>query len=354
MPLGEIARDVYNSLPPGTVPFIAQTLVSAFITAFFSYKSDKKIVFETAKATYLCGQVEELRKEGMVSETEFLKCKNLTQIAKLADKARDERKGRTKNNKTNAGNTNYDFDWFWRFFERAGYASNEDMQKLWASVLNAEIDYGGQFSYKAIETLFVMGPHVANVFMEYSVVSFTTPYGECLVPASGELYENYDVRRPVVVEGESDIFSALAAAYSITNERTMYLDEYGLLSSMLTVCTFTISHEPFFISNDCHAIELTLKENSKLEELTEITGHRFTSVARQLFCVIDEKPSLGFLIDFAILLQKRYSELEVHVYEVVEIGQDGSLSIEDEVDYLTIPDYIEKSKIAELWNVDLR
>ena len=72
MPLGEIARDVYNSLPPGTVPFIAQTLVSAFITAFFSYKSDKKIVFETAKATYLCGQVEELRKEGMVSETEFL------------------------------------------------------------------------------------------------------------------------------------------------------------------------------------------------------------------------------------------------------------------------------------------
>lgn len=254
MPLGEIARDVYNSLPPGTVPFIAQTLVSAFITAFFSYKSDKKIVFETAKATYLCGQVEELRKEGMVSETEFLKCKNLTQIAKLADKARDERKGRAKNNKTNAGNTNYVFDWFWRFFERAGYASNEDMQKLWASVLNAEIDYGGQFSYKAIETLFVMGPHVANVFMEYSVVSFTTPYGECLVPASGELYENYDVRRPVVVEGESDIFSALAAAYSITNERTMYLDEYGLLSSMLTVCTFTISREPFFISNDCHAI----------------------------------------------------------------------------------------------------
>lgn len=305
MPLGEIARDVYNSLPPGTVPFIAQTLVSAFITAFFSYKSDKKIVFETAKATYLCGQVEELRKEGMVSETEFLKCKNLTQIAKLADKARDERKGRAKNNKTNAGNTNYVFDWFWRFFERAGYASNEDMQKLWASVLNAEIDYGGQFSYKAIETLFVMGPHVANVFMEYSVVSFTTPYGECLVPASGELYENYDVRRPVVVEGESDIFPALAAAYSITNERTMYLDEYGLLSSMLTVCTFTISREPFFISNDCHAIELTLKENSKLEELTiEITGHRFTSVARQLFCVIDEKPSLEIIIDFAFLLQK--------------------------------------------------
>ena len=92
-----------------------------------------------------------------------------------------------------------------------------------------------------------------------------------------------------------------------------------------------------------------------MEELTiEITGHRFTSVARQLFCVIDEKPSLEFIIDFAFLLQKRYSELEVHVYEVVEIGQDGSLSIEDEVDYLTIPDYIEKSKIAELWNVDLR
>lgn len=141
MPLGEIAKDVYNSLPPGMVPFIAQTLVSAFISAFFSYKSDKKIVLETAKTTYLCDQVEELHKEGLVSETEFLKCKNLTQIAKLADKARDEQRSRTKNNKTNAGTANYDFDWFWRFFERAGYASDEDMQKLWASVLNAEIDY---------------------------------------------------------------------------------------------------------------------------------------------------------------------------------------------------------------------
>lgn len=355
MPLGEIAKDVYNSLPPGMVPFIAQTLVSAFISAFFSYKSDKKIVLETAKTTYLCDQVEELHKEGLVSETEFLKCKNLTQIAKLADKARDEQRSRTKNNKTNAGTANYDFDWFWRFFERAGYASDEDMQKLWASVLNAEIDYGGQFSYKAIETLFVMGPHVANVFMEYSVVSFTTPYGECLVPASGELYENFDIRSPVVVEGESDIFSALAAAYSITNERTMYLDEYGLISSMLTVSTFRISHDSFYISNDCYVIELKLKDNLQLEELTiEITGHRFTSVARQLFCVIDEKPSLGFLIDFAILLQKRYSELEVHVYEVVGIDQDGSLSIEDGVDYLTVPDCIEKSKISELRDVDLR
>ena len=135
----------------------------------------------------------------------------------------------------------------------------------------------------------------------------------------------------------------------------MYLDEYGLISSMLTVSTFRISHDSFYISNDCYVIELKLKDNLQLEELTiEITGHRFTSVARQLFCVIDEKPSLGFLIDFAILLQKRYSELEVHVYEVVGIDQDGSLSIEDGVDYLTVPDCIEKSKISELRDVDLR
>ena len=37
-----------------------------------------------------------------------------------------------------------------------------------------------------------------------------------------------------------------------------------------------------------------------------------------------------------------------------EILESNSKPIEDEVDYLTIPDYIEKSKIAELWNVDLR
>ena len=343
----------FSSYVPATSSFLAQTIVSAFISAMFSHRADKKTIIHGAKVDFLNQIISELHRDNVITATEYLKCKNLADIAKLADKGRERRKKRMSDSTFEGGDRPaYDFDWFWRFFERAGYASNEDMKKLWASVLNEEIDHSGQFSYKAIETLFHMSPTEANVLKEMAQYSFNTPYGECLLPASEELYDNYDVTSPCVVDGQSDIYSVLAAAYGITNEKIMYLDEYGLLSSMLNVSSFSITRDPIFITNDYYAIVICLKEASNLDSLEfEVCGHRFSSVARQLFAVIDDEPSFSSFLDFARLIERRYSELDIKVYRIISIDRD-ELVLEDSTDYLHDSSYDTNTRLQTLGQFD--
>jgi hypothetical protein len=154
------------------------------------------------------------------------------------------------------------------------------------------------------------------------------------VPSSEELYDNYDVTSPCVVDGQSDIHAVIAAAYGITNEKIMYLDEYGLLSSMLTVSSFSITSAPILITNDHYAMEIRLKDTSNLESLDfRVCGHRFSSVARQLFAVIEEEPSLSCFLDYARLIERRYSELDVKVFKIVSVDRE-EIQVDDSIDYL--------------------
>lgn len=320
---------------PSASSFLAQTIVSAFISAMFSNRSDKNVVIYNSQVDFLNQTISQLHEKNALTATEYLKCKNLADIAKLADEARANYNAKVFDDPSYSwSRPEYDFDWFWRFFERAGYASNDDMKKLWAAVLNGEIDHSGQFSYKAIETLFHMGPIEARVFKEMAQYSINTPYGECLLPSSEELYDGYDVTSPCAVDGESDIYGILAAAYGITTEKIMYLDEYGLVSSMLNVSSFTITHDPIVLSNDHYAMEIRLKETSNLESLEfVVTGHRFSSVARQLFAVIDDNTSLSCFLDYARLIERRYSEVAVNVFKIVNIDKN-EIVIDDSIDYL--------------------
>ena len=344
----------FSSNVPAVSVFLAQTIVSAFISAMFSNRSDKKVVIYQSKVDFINDIIEELKNDNAISATEYLKCKNLSDIAKLADKARGKRaRDNPDQSSVKWERPSYDFDWFWRFFERAGYASNEDMKKLWASVLNGEIEHSGQFSYKAIETLFHMSPIEAKVFREMAQYSFNTPFGECLLPSSGELYDNYDVTSPCVIDGQSDIYSILAAAYGITNEKIMYLDEYGLVSSMVSESSFHVTHEPIFITNDHYAIEIQLKEKCKLDSIEfDVCGHRFSSVARQLFAVLNDEPSLSCFLDYARLIARRYSQIDIKVFKIINYDMN-ELEIEDSIDYLHDSQYNSKTRIDLLGNIDI-
>ena len=201
---------------------------------------------------------------------------------------------------------------------------------------------------KAIETLFHMSPIEARVFKEMVPYTFNTPFGECLVPSSDELYDNYDVTSPCIVDGQSNIYAALAAAYGITNEKIMYLDEYGLLSSMLTTSSFSVTHDPILLTNHNYAIEISLKEGCLLDSLEfDVCGHRLSSVARQLLAVIDDQPSLDFLLDYARLIEKRFSDMDVRVFSIVSINKD-EITIEDSIDLLHDPSSNTKTRFQSL------
>ncbi len=336
---------------PNAFSHIAEILVEAFIFAMFAKHGDKKNAAHSVKANVLGDFIAELYKDNKITGTDLVKCTNLAAIAKLADKKRAEQdtssEAHEHSNSYNASQT-YDFEWFLRFFERAGYATKEEMQELWASVLNGEINNRGSFSYKAIETLFHMSVNEANLFDEMAKYSIVTPYAECMLPCSSELYANYDTTSPVIQSGHSDIYSIIAAAYGINNERVQCLIESGLLSSLLTTSNFIVSHDPIYITNDQYALSLKLKSGVTHDGIEiDICGYRFTSVARQLFGVMHTEMSLPFFLDFARLIKRRYSEIEVHIYNIITIDENG-IELDEEYDYLFDSQYLNYTKLQEL------
>lgn len=336
---------------PNAVSSTAEILVEAFIFAMFAKHGDKKNAAHSVKANVLEDFIAELYKDNKITGTDLVKCTNLAAIAKLADKKRAEQEASTKVHEPNASQT-YDFEWFLRFFERAGYATKEEMQNLWASVLNGEINNRGSFSYKAIETLFHMSVNEANLFDEMARYSIVTPYAECMLPCSSELYANYDTATPVIQSGHSDIYSILAAAYGINNERVQSLIESGLLSSLLTTSNFVVGHDPIYITNDQHALSLNLKSGLTYDGIEiDVCGYRFTSVARQLFGVMHTDMSLSFFLDFARLIERRYSEIEVHVYNITSIDENG-FELDEEYDYLVDSQSLDYTKLQELNEIE--
>jgi len=128
-------------------------LAGAFITAMFLRGNTSRQEFNKIKAGKINDALDALVKSGELTLTELVKCKNLVSIARLADEYYTKGK---KEKTNNSQDKQYEFDWFLRFFETAGNISNDEMQNLWASILVKEVDNPGEFSYRALQTLYTM------------------------------------------------------------------------------------------------------------------------------------------------------------------------------------------------------
>ena len=75
------------------------------------------------------------------------------------------------------------------------------------------------------------------------------------------------------------------------------------------------------------------------------TRQRLVDVARQLFAVLEDEPSLSFFLDYARLIERRYSEMDIKVFKVVAISEEDGLVIEDSLDYLHDPSSNSKTRL---------
>lgn len=133
-------------------------VVGAVISTLFLKKNTKTTEFEKIKMGLFKEAVTELLDNGKMTYYEFYKCNNFLKIAQLADKMRDTSRVDEQQS------IEYDFDWFVRFFDAVGTISNENMQQLWARILNGEIRQQGSFSFRALETMRNMSQYEAEIF----------------------------------------------------------------------------------------------------------------------------------------------------------------------------------------------
>lgn len=141
---------------------VVSAVVGALVTTVFLRRDTSVKEFEKIKAGKFNEVIDSLLKSGKMSYLEYYKCNNFLKIAKIADKVFKD----TNSAEDWKRDQQYNFDWFVRFFEYASSIGNEEMQRVWGSVLAGEINAPGRTSFSLLHSLFMLHQEQANLFGE--------------------------------------------------------------------------------------------------------------------------------------------------------------------------------------------
>ena len=240
-------------------------------------------------------------------------------------------------------------DWFVRFFESAGSISDQDMQDLWARILNEEIQKAGKFSFRTLDVFFKMDKDEILAFQYCAKNKLISPYGEYFLLNSDEALvpDDDNMGYGLAITEESDISSIMAATYNINSNVIRLLEGAELLSTMLTTSDFIINEKPISIYNGIATILLNLKSDCGFTDFRfELTGFRFSYSAIELFSIVNEPESLSFILDYARLIERQYPFLDVRVYKKIKDG-DIDYIYDDTLDILHNDKYTNLTKITD-------
>jgi len=147
--------------------------------------------------------------------------------------------------------------WMLQFLNSSKYATEEEVQNLWARILSDEVASPGSYSLRTIKTLETMTKKDADNFIRICNIAFYHQYKEIyLIPSSSDLITKMGV----------DFLDVIA------------LQEIGLLSSGLALKIVKGSMPLQFDS-------MLFKYNGKND--ISIGIHTFTTVANQLYSLVD-------------------------------------------------------------------
>lgn len=268
-------------------------IVTALMTTLFLRQNTKAKEVVKFKQQKLYEMAEELLESGQITYYEFYKCKNFLKIAKMADKVKKEKVS------GQIPNSEFDFDWFVRFFEACGNISNEQMQELWARILSDEISNPGSFSLRTIETLNRMTRNEAVAFSEISNLAMCTADGMWFVLAEGPSAFNLDEVNDLI----------------ISNTKIRLLQECGLLNPIkddLLVWYSTKKltspihlNENFIIHNNdsvlvFHAVDIIKNPQRKIkkEQAVFFPYYPLTEAGRQLLPIVRTRSEYNYMLEF--------------------------------------------------------
>ncbi len=167
MSMGSMIQTAMESLVSPTITAVT----TALFTAMFVGKKTEHKGLAGAKTTIFEKEIRTLLDNGRLSYRELNQMKNYLEVAEKADEFHKE----CGYDKVEP-NTQYDIDWFIRFFDAASNVSNEDLQKIWAKLLAGETICKGCFSLRAIETLYNMSSDEARLFSKIADIVIDEQY----------------------------------------------------------------------------------------------------------------------------------------------------------------------------------
>ena len=289
---------------------LAGSAVSGITTALFSTLYLRKNIqmqeLEKLKALEYKEILDKLLNDGKISHVEYYKANNYLKVAKLADKKAKQERRRVEQ-------VSYDFDWFLRFFESASNVSNEDMQKLWATILAGEVTNPGSFSLRTLDTVYNMSQNEAMIFLEATKIIIDDSF---FFSAMG------------------DVGQEINEQYGYNNDVLRLLEEIGLVNGLRMESALELNTgESGGFTNGKHLLLFTPKGEESIS--LRYTCYNLTLVGHQLYSAVHEDiEDYSYLYDLGKAIQNKYPSLKVSLHPTSGADEDV-VSYEPTIDYLS-------------------
>ena len=209
----------------------------------------------------------------------------------------------------------YDFDWFVRFFDSVSTISNENMQRLWARILNGEIQQQGSFSFRTLDTMRNMSQYEAEIFANTtSIVLDNTLIFSSLDDIGQEINENH----------------------GFDNTTLRLLEESGLINGLRMQNQLELEPEEaggFELDG-----KLLLFKNITEELLTfNYTYYNLTRVGLELLPVVYiTYENNTYLQELGRAMREKYETLQVSIHPISNVDADfDKISYDATIDLLS-------------------
>lgn len=284
--------------------------VGAFFTTLFLRKNTKTTEFEKLKAGKFSEAIDEMLNSGKMTYLEFYKCNNFLEIAKRADAMLPKTVPEQANDERNT----MDFDWFCRFFNAASNISNQDMQKVWASVLAGEVYCPGSFSLRTIDTLYNMSPAEALLFKDICRI----------VIDSSRLFSSFG--------RNSEIGQDINEEYGFDNGSLRLLEECGIINGLMMRSQLELVDDESggFVCGDRL---LLLQSKHKDQIIIPYNCYTLTMVGSQLYSIAFTESDDSYLEKIGKAIKDGYPELKVSLHPISAEGEE-SVSYNANIDFL--------------------
>lgn len=289
----EIITVLSNNL--STVMSPINLVVGGLLTSIFLRHDTSVTEFEKIKS----GQFKEVTKllleSGKMTYVDYYQSNNFLEIAKKADKYYSEIHSDNSVDEI----TNYDFDWYVRFYQASGNVSDETMQDLWAKLLAGEVSKPSTYSFKTIDVLRNLSKKDAELFQRVCSYSFCNANQILILPRYDDYLEKYNI-------AYSDILK---------------LSEQGLIFNDGTIGqSVNITEESKLLFWDTETV-MTIKSSDGKDTKVYIHEYPFTQVGAEISTLVSVNVSDEKYIEFATQISNENKNYLLGVYKVIELNE---------------------------------
>ncbi|MEI4393478.1 DUF2806 domain-containing protein [Streptococcus anginosus] len=289
-----------------TLPNLISNTISGAAASYVSYRLGIKQAREDGNAAVLRQMID--TNNPRFSPLELAKCKNIMDIAKLAE---------TYRKIENSSSTEFSFEWFDRFFDAASRVSDDDMRAIWAKILSEESNNRGTYSFRFIESMKLLSQYEAETFSKLAKLTLLEP--------DGNLY----------IYAPSDSQIEIYEKFGITDYDFLLMEECGLINMGVTQ-----NHDIELDVEACNGFyngNLFVRFYSETlsdEMVFKFESYPLTRFGQQIYNLIEDVSCKGFVLDLANNIKHSLEvDLVVAVHPILGV-EDGDVIVDTDVNIL--------------------